>query len=173
VFRVLAALIVVGWLVLSAYLLFGPQRIWWAPLLMFATFVWPAVVYLLPRARPNNTHRDHIVFSTSLVDDEEENDREPLPAGRAALAELAKLIAQRGHAVGAITQGYFYAWTVDIDDCEALIQGDDAELLLIVHGRGFQAIVSTLVDVMTADARFSNVRALTAHELAQRDASRA
>jgi hypothetical protein len=170
VIRVFAWLLVAAWIVLTYYLWFGPERIWWAPLLCL---IWagPALLYVLPAGKRNNTRRDHIVFRSTVPDDPPDatDDRDPLPYGRPALEIIREALVARGLSVGPITHSRFYAWSIDIGRCEALIQGDDKELLVIVHGRGFDTIVAAIAETLNADSRFADVAVLTARGLDERD----
>jgi hypothetical protein len=175
--RVFAWLLVAAWIVLTLYLWFGPERIWWAPLVCL---VWagPALLYVLPAGKRNNTRRDHIVFRSTVPDDPPDpaDGGEPLPYGRPALEIIREALVARGLSVGTITNSRLYAWSIDIGGggggcggCEALIQGDGSELLVIVDGRGFDTIVAAIAETLNADSRFADVEVLTARGLDERD----
>lgn len=163
--RVGAWLLVVAWLALTIYMLLGP-RIWWVPLVCL---VWagPALLYVLPGAKPDHKRRDHIVFRSTLPDEPPETAGDPAPFGRPAL-EVIREALLRGSTVSPIERHRFYAWSIDVDRCEVLIQGDGEELLAIVHGTGYEAIVAAIVEALRADDRFSGVAVLTARDYAER-----
>jgi hypothetical protein len=166
--RACAWLLVAAWVALTIYTLFGPTRIWWAPLVCL---VWagPALLYVLPPAKRDDRRRDHIVFRSTLPDDPPEaEDTEPLPYGRPALEAIRAALVRRGSTVSPVEHTRFYAWSIDVDRCEVLIQGDGHELLAIAHGRGFEAIVAAIAELLNADSRFSAVEVLTARGYEER-----
>lgn len=163
--RACAWLLVVAWLALTIYIVLGP-RIWWVPVVCL---IWagPALLYVLPAAKPDDKRRDHIVFRSTLADEPATDESDPTPYGRPALAVIREALL-RGRTVSAIEHHRFYAWSIDVDRCEVLIQGDGEELLAIVHGKGFDAIVAAITEALGADDRFSDIAVLTARGYAER-----
>ena len=158
----MAWLLVLAWLVHTITIVISPDRVWWIPVMTFFVIAAPALIYLWPPAKPDDTRLDRIVFATTLVDDDrDENADESERCGKSALDAIRDLLLQRGKTVSAIEPHSFYGWTMDVERHEALIQGYEESLLLIVRGHDAVALAATIAEVMTGDPRFSDVQVTT------------
>ena len=175
--KIAAAFVFAVWLALAVAIATRGPELWWVAVVTFLFMGLPPLLYLLPAkgdrmAGPKN----FITFDTTLpgFDGPEEDERgEPLPAGAPALRALGELLSARGHAVGEVVRHSHYGWAMDIDRAEAIIQGAEGDLLLIVHGRKTPETLAAVLDALGGDSRFSEVEAMTPgeHQVRERAAA--
>jgi hypothetical protein len=169
VIRAFAWLLVAAWVAFLVAALLGKAS-WWGVLL---SLIWalPAIGHVAPPRKSNRNRRNLVLFRTSLVDEETFVNGELLPSGRGALEAIGQALRDRQLAAGPVVRDRFYAWSIYIDRCEVLIQGDeggDEALIVTVTGRAFEPIVSAIESALTSDPRFFDVRVLTERQLVER-----